>query len=68
MAVQQGAQAAVLVGNAAGGQLDLGGGLDALKLDAAEARLEVLDVLLAPGARPALVVADAGEVRAVLCG
>lgn len=66
MPTQQHPQPAVLVRDAARGELDLGGGFYSLKLHLSQARLEVLDVLLASGAGPPLVVADAGEIRAVL--
>lgn len=63
---QQRPQPAVLVRNTARGDLDLGSGLHTLEFHLAQAGLEVLDVLLTAGAGPTLIVADAGEVRAVL--
>lgn len=63
---QQAAQLLVLVCDSARGDLDLGGGFDALEFALAEARFELLEVFFAAGAGAALVVADAREVGFLL--
>jgi hypothetical protein len=60
--VQHNAELLILIENSSSGLLHLGGGFDAHLLAHTPFGLELLQVLLSAGARPALVVSDASEI------
>jgi hypothetical protein len=64
--LEQGAQAFVLIDDSSRGCLDLARGFHADLLAAAVLRLQLLEILLAAGARTPLVVPDAGQVGGTL--
>lgn len=68
ISLEQAAQASVLFNNALCSCLDLSGSRNAHLLAVTISRLQFLEVVLAPGARTPLVVADARQIGTFLGG